>query len=171
MSEPQPQDQTPPAAPALNWAFLERTVRSTVVAASLVALCVAVYVAMDVGARYLFFALWALAFFCTTGLIFKNLLFNKSRIKGLAAVAAKLGLLVAVYAVLWVWPIQGEHTRAHMIAMVAGVTTPLVVLVLRALGWAMDQNKKQRSAGGASARDTQTHGPDRRSGAEFQMQS
>lgn len=171
MNEPRNEIQSPLPAPALNWAFLERTVRSTVVAATLVALSVAVYVAMDVGARYLFFALWSLAFFSTTGLIFKNLLFNRSRIKGFAAVIAKLALLVAVYAVLFAWPIQEHNARPHMIAMVAGVTTPLIVLVLRAMSWAMDQNKKERRAAGSAARDAQTRASDTRPDAEFQMQS
>lgn len=165
----------PPAAafgapPALNWAFLERTVLSTVVSAALVGLMIAVYFSMEVGARYVFFALWSVSFFATTGLIFKYLLFSRSRLRGMLAVAAKLGLLVLVYAVLFGWPIPGSaHERAHMIAMVAGVTTPLVVLVLRAMGWAMDQNKQERarrSAPGAPAPSDRT-GP--QTGAEFHM--
>lgn len=171
MNEPQTQHPTAPPAPALNWAFLERTVRSTVITAALVALSVAVYVAMAVGARYLFFALWSLAFFSTTGLIFKNLLFNRSRLKGLAAVFAKLGLLVAVYAVLWAWPIQGDLARAHMIAMIAGITTPMAVLVLRAIGWVTEQNRKERNAGRSPERAPRNPDPDTRSNAEFQMQS
>lgn len=138
----------PRPAPALDWPFLQRTAVSTVVAASLVALGIAVYVSVEVGARYLMFALWALVFFATTGLIFRNLMFNQNRARGLAAVAVKVLALVGIYAALWAWPIQGEQARAHMIAMVAGVTTPLVVLILRVLAWAMDQNRqsKQESA-------------------------
>lgn len=163
---------TPPTAPALNWAFLERTVRSTVVTASLVALSVSVYHSIPVGARYLFFALWALSFFTATGMIFKYMLFNTSRIKGLSVVVAKLGLLVLVYAVLFGWPIPGsEHERAHMIAMVAGVTTPLVVLVLRALSWAMDQNRLERRRGTRAAAPGQADHSGPQTGAEFQMQA
>lgn len=170
MHESSPHDQAP-APPALNWAFLERTVRATAVTAVLVALCLSVYLQMEVGARYLFFALWSLAFFASTGLIFKNLLFHQNRLMGLGAVALKLGLLVAVYAALWAWPIQGDSARAQMMSMVAGVTTPLVVLILRALGWAMDNRNNGKNPGGDVARQDRARSSESRSRTDFQMQS
>jgi hypothetical protein len=144
------QRPTPPRfpSPALGWAFLERTAISIVVTASLVALTAAVYVSIEVGARYLFFALWALTFFSTTALIFRHLLFSQSRIKGFLAIAVKIGALVAVYVALWAWPVvPGQQEKAHMIAIVAGVTTPLFVFLLRVGGWAMEQNKRERASG------------------------
>jgi hypothetical protein len=140
---------TPPRAldPALGWAFLQRTALSIVVTASLVALAVAVYVSINVGARYLFFALWALTFFSTTALIFRHLLFNRNPIRGFLAIAVKMAALVAVYVVLWSWPVvPGEQEKAHMIAIVAGVTTPLLVFLLRVGGWAMEQKKREKTS-------------------------
>jgi hypothetical protein len=156
-------------APALGWAFLERTALSIVVTALLVALSAAVYVSIEVGARYLFFALWALTFFSTTALIFRHLLFNQSRVKGFLAVAVKMGALVAVYIVLWAWPVlPGEQEKAHMIAIVAGVTTPLLVFLLRVGGWAMEQNKRERNA---EPKSSGRGGSDRSPRVRFQAQS
>ncbi len=162
----------PRPIPGLTWDFLRRTVVSTVVASSLVALLVAYYGAVDLGARYLLFSGWALAFFATTGLIFRNLLFNPNRLMGLAAVFAKLGLLAGIYYVLWAWPIPGKGIAdPHSVAMLAGLTTPLAVLVLRVLGLAMDQNKQSQTGTSVRKGSSDDLRRDANPNADFQTQS
>jgi hypothetical protein len=170
---PQGPSKAPSPIPGLSWGFLRRTAISTLISSSLIALLVAYYGAMDLGARYLLFSIWALAFFATTALIFRNLLFRENRLMGLAAVVAKLGLLGVIYYVLWAWPIPGKGIAdAHGIAMLAGLTTPMVVLVLRVLGLAMNQNKQSSSTGnGITKSPTDDARPDRTPRANFQMQS
>lgn len=129
----------------LDWGFLVRTARSTAIASVIIALPLSVYGSLALGARYLFFALWALAFFALSALIFRSMMFNRDRLRGLAFIGAKIAVAGLALYVLVSWPVNIVTERAHGLALVAGLTTPLAVVVLRVLGRAMGSDVKSRS--------------------------
>lgn len=143
--------KTPTAPPSrtrdLKWGFLRRTVISTVVTSLLVGLFSAVYYDLLWGARYLLFSLWSIIFFSLTGLIFKHLLFQRNSLLGIAFIGMKLGSLGALFAVILIWPFEGPMAKAHVIAMILGITTPFAVLVLRTLGLMMSPQRRDVRVG------------------------
>lgn len=137
-----PSDRRARQALPLDWGFLRRTALATLVTSFLVALFGALNHSPVWGGRYLVFALWSIAFFACSAMIFKNLLFEKNRVGGMLWIAAKLFCLVALMVIPQVWPMDGPEFRAHAFAMFAGVTTPMAVLVLRVLGRLMEARGK-----------------------------
>ncbi len=128
--------------PALSGAFLRRTAFAILITTGLVALFSAVYYDPVWAGRYMFFALWALAFHALFPAIFKAMLARK-QVLGFALIMAKVALLAAVFVVIQLWPFpEGEGRRAQVLAMLFGVSTPLFVLILRVLGFMMELTKK-----------------------------
>lgn len=118
----------------MDWGFLARTARMTVVAALCFGLTGGVYLGPAWGGFYLFFALWALGLFSLTALILRSL-DHKWRALGLTALKLPcLGLAFVAFKVAMDLPPAGRIDRVLGIAIFAGVVTPLLVFVLRALG-------------------------------------
>lgn len=126
----------------LDWTFLRRTAAATVVISLLIALFSSVYYSMAWGGRYLAFSIWSLVFFSLTALILKSLMLDQNRVRGMVFVGLKVLWVMALISIPFVWPIEGADVRSHGIAMVAGITTPLGVVVLRALGFLMEPRRK-----------------------------
>lgn len=129
-------------AAALDWAFLRRTALATVITSVTVALFTAVYYSMTWGARYLIFALWSMTFFSFTALIIKYFVVRASRIMGLLFMVGKLACLGLMVGLLMVWPPNESELRSQGLAMILGIGTPFIVLILRVLGWAMEAKRK-----------------------------
>lgn len=127
---------------ALDWGFLKRTALASVVTTLLVALFSAYYYSPAWGGRYLVFAVWALVFFSLTGVIFQQLAFSTRRAVGFIYIMAKLAWMAVMFVILMVWPPNTEKGQAEVVAMLLGVSTPLIVLVLRALGFLMEASRK-----------------------------
>ena len=127
---------------AFDWKFLRRT--AVVIVAVALAVGVGASVVYDAGwgFRYLTFAAWALVFFSLTALILKSLAFDQDRSRGMLFVFGKVVWLGALFAVPIVWPMEGPNLRPHAIAMFAGITTPLAVVVFRAVGFMMEAQRK-----------------------------
>jgi hypothetical protein len=122
--------------------FLRRTLWATFATLGLVALNAAVYVGPAWSGWYLLTGLWGVVFFCLTPLILKQL-FEGRHLQALLSGAAKflwIGLLLAVCA------LRGDSLSrdAFAWALVAGISTPLAVAVLRGLG-AMTMQASPRS--------------------------
>lgn len=97
-----------------------------------VALMAAVYWSPFGAACYLAAAVWALVFFASTAMILNAFLFRRCRLAAVGWIALKLGwLALAVVAGCW-W--LGDADLAQGTAVIAGVSTPLIVLVLRTVG-------------------------------------
>lgn len=128
--------------PALGGAFLRKTGIAILITTCLAALFSAVYYDPAWAGRYLFFGVWALAFHALFPLIFKAMM-NRNRALGFALIMLKVMMLASVLVVVQLWPFpEGEARRPQVLAMLFGVSTPLVVLVLRALGFMMELSKK-----------------------------
>ncbi len=130
----------------LNWAFLRRTALSTLVTMLLVSLFTGGYAAPALGARYFLFAFWSLTFFSLTALIFRHLLFGGDKVLGLLFVVGKLASLAGLFLILLEWPLPevgGHPERSHMIAMIAGIGTPLAVVFLRVIGAVIEVQRRQ----------------------------
>ncbi|MCH8332565.1 hypothetical protein IIC65_01415 [Candidatus Sumerlaeota bacterium] len=125
----------------LDWTFLRRTAAATVATLLLVALIGSIY-SIAWGARYLAFSIWSLVFFSLTALILKSMMFDQNRVRGMLFVGLKVLWVMALISIPFVWPIEGADVRSHGIAMVAGITTPLGLVVLRALGFLMEPRRK-----------------------------
>ena len=134
-------EKSSPAA-ALDWAFLRRTALATLITSGIVALFASVYFSMAWGARYLVFALWSMAFFSFTALIIKYFVVRANRVMGLLFMAGKLACLGLMVGLLMAWPINESEVRSQGVAMVLGIGTPFMVLVLRVLGWVMEAKRK-----------------------------
>jgi hypothetical protein len=132
-----PDNRAPTGAPpflALQSPFLRRSVRSTLVTLALVGMTVAVYWSRGWAIQYVASGLWTLGFLILTPLVMKALMFDGRPLTGLGLLMLKIGWLGLAVALAvagreqWVW---------RPLALVAGVTTPLAVLTLRALGRAI----------------------------------
>jgi len=106
-----------------------------------------------------------------TPLIVKALVFDRRRMLGLALLAGKLAWAAMFIIVCWHWSRGETHPVRLGSALLAGVTTPFVVLVLRAVGAAMEQknhhgrggglkNSASREKIGHTPRWSQNHEPD-----------
>ena len=135
-----------PPFKVLGSSFLRRTALSSLVATLLVALTVAVYWSPLWAGRYLFSGIWALIFYSLkakrddksiislTPLILKAYLFDGRRWRGLILMGLKLLWMALLFAVCSYWPLAEGQQALDGSALVAGVTTPLIVVVLRVLG-------------------------------------
>ncbi len=118
-------------------AMLKRTAWATAVTIVIVASVAAARFSSRWGLVYLLSGFWALVFFGLSAMIFKSLLFEKRRLAGLGWVAAKIGWFGLLFAFLWHFR-NGDRPTAYAagLAFLAGVTTPLMVAVLKAAGHA-----------------------------------
>jgi hypothetical protein len=136
--------------------FIRRTVGATLLTLALVALNVAVYKSPMWAGWYLGAGLWALGFFALTPLIVKTLVFEGRAGAGLGLIALKLawmGLLLGVC----VAGGSADAARLQYSALIAGVTTPLAVVTLRALGsLAMQSTSRTAAARQSTAVETQS---------------
>ncbi len=114
--------------------FIRRTITVTLITLGLVALTAGVYWSLAWAGWYLFAGAWSLVFFALTPLILKAFLSDGRPYLGLGLVGLKL---------LWLGLMYGAGTLAIGSglsgvlvagAFFGGVTTPLVVVVLRVLG-------------------------------------
>lgn len=103
---------------------------------------------------YLAAGVWALVFFGLSAMIFKSLLLERRRPAGFGWVALKLFWLLLFF-VLIAKAGEGGAAAAHQagFAILAGVTTPLVVAGLKLGGQALDASHVKTGAdcGGRSA--------------------
>ena len=131
---------------ALDWGFLVRTARATLVTGAIISLFVSVYYSPLVGGRYLVFATWSIFFFAMTALIIKYIMFEGKPATGMLYVVLKILSLAAMVAVNMVyWPMAdaaGAIDRPAFMAMIAGIATPFGVLVLRAFSLLLDAERK-----------------------------
>ena len=141
------QSTTPPA---LDFAFLRRTIRATVATTFLVAFASALLYSPPWAARYAIFALWSIGFFSISGLIFKYLLFEKNKLVGFGFIALKLLALAPIFAVAYFWPIP--EGRAHVMAMFLGVTTPFIVLLFMVAAFALGARRHPAASDPPSSR-------------------
>lgn len=123
-----------PPFQALSSRFLKRTVAATFVTLALVAMTAAVYWSPAWAGYYLVTGFWTVVFLGLTSLIIKAFLFDRRTLRGLAYVAGKIALLALALAVLIYWSPNQSNQILFGTALVAGVTTPLLVILLRALG-------------------------------------
>ena len=151
-----PQQTLPSPRPALPFValesrFLRRTFWASVVTMVLVALNVAVYINPVWAGWYLVAGAWAMVFFTLTPLILKELLFDRRRGRAIWLVAAKLAWMGLMVGICMVGSRSEAGGKVFGTALVAGITTPLGVVLLRTLGAAMSrpaagQSKGQRPA-------------------------
>jgi hypothetical protein len=146
MIETEPQNI--PGRPPMTMAtrrFLVRTAVATTVTAALVALFAAVYFDRSWAVRYLLTALWSLGFFGITPMIFKTILLEKRPLAGIGWILFKL-LWVAL--MIWMVSRWAAIARGPMLgsALIAGVTTPLLVAGLRLGGASMQTSKPAKPA-------------------------
>ena len=124
--------------------FLKRTFKATLISIVLVVLISSTKMggkwALDYGAV----ALWALVFFTLTPLIVKFMLLDERKGLGLLLILAKLGWVCSFGALLLGAGEDGPFWALSGSAAVAGVSTPLVVLVLRVAG-AASERRRMRS--------------------------
>lgn len=127
-----PNLQTPPE---LDWRFLKRTLIASIVAAVMVGWGLWLTAGWEVGARYTLSAVWAAFFLSMSGAIFYCFMVANRKGPGMLAVAAKFGSLILIYLAMQVWwPLeQGPGQRPELLALVAGLSTPFIVLVLRVI--------------------------------------
>lgn len=138
--------------PALDFAFLRRTVRATIAASLLIALLSSLLYSPLWGARYVIFALWSIGFFSISGLIFKYMLFDRNKLVGFGFIALKLLALAPIFAVAYLWPIpEAEGSRAHVMAMFLGVTTPFVVLLFMVAAFALGARRPPPASDSSSS--------------------
>lgn len=121
---------------------MRRTGFAVLITAGLVALFSGVYYDMEWAGRYLFFALWALGFHALFPLIFKAMM-DRKRGLGMILIGLKVCMLAMILVVIEAWPFpEGPARRPQVLAMLIGVSTPLLVLMLRVLGFMMELAKK-----------------------------
>lgn len=83
---------------------------------------------------YIAAGVWSLVFLGLTPLVIKAMMFDRRPLLGLALLVAKFFWLGAMFALFMHWSRGGASARVLGSALIAGVTTPLLVVVLRALG-------------------------------------
>ena len=114
--------------------FIKRSILSTGITLGLVALTVAVYWSRAWAGWYLVSGVWAVVFFALTPLIIKALVFDRRLLAGLSLTALKLIWLGLMLGLCLYATRAGQDSTRLGSALLAGVSTPLVVVVLRALG-------------------------------------
>jgi hypothetical protein len=100
---------------------------------------------------YLFMGGWTLGFLTLTPLILKAMLFDRQPLVGLLLIGMKIILLLVALVVLSHWSRSEPSVKVLGTALVAGGVTPLVVVVLRALGGALEpqpETKKPKTEEG-----------------------
>lgn len=118
----------------LDAPFLRRTVIATLVTLFLVALSARVYFNGGWAMRYFFSGVWTLMFLGLTPLILKAMIFDQNILLAFALIAAKLALIGVMIAVCIWWSGKNANAVGFGSSLTAGVSTPLVVVVLRAIG-------------------------------------
>ena len=119
---------------ALQSGFLRRTVAATLITTLLVATVAALKFDAGWGWRYLLTSVWVLVFFGLTAFILKALLFERKIVLGFVLLFVKFAWLLALMVLLGSWSKLPVSTMGLATAVVAGVSTPLVVVTLRVLG-------------------------------------
>lgn len=110
-------------------------------------------------------ATWAILFFTMSALIFRHLLILKNKPLGIIFIFLKVLTLAIMIPVLYYWPLEGEFLRGHQIAMVTGISMPLLVVFFQGMGLALrvglDQARTNASAvnDGPMAMNTTTADP------------
>lgn len=99
----------------------------------LIAMFSAVYYSPVWSVRYLLVALWSLGFFALTPLILKAFIFDRNLAAGGLLCLAKLAWIAAMVWIVGSWGAVPQGPGLG-IAMIAGVTTPLLVAGLRLAG-------------------------------------
>lgn len=123
-----------PAFKGLDAPFLRRTVLASLIALVLVALNAWIYFDRGWALRYLFTGVWALLFLGLTPLILKTMMFDRRLPRALGLIAAKMALIgLMIAACIW-WSGGKASPVGFGSSLAAGVSTPLVVVVLRAIG-------------------------------------
>lgn len=131
---PQNPPQDMPAFKGLEAPFLRRTVAATLITLALVALNAWVYFDRDWAYRYFFAGIWTLAFLGLTPLILKEILFTRRLLNALGLIGAKLILLGIMLGACIVWSNARPGALNFGSSLIAGVSTPLIVVLLRAIG-------------------------------------
>ena len=138
----QPDSQVAPKPTAGRWPpftghktrFIRRTITATLITLGLVALTAGVYWSLAWAGWYLFAGVWSLVFFALTPLILKAFLSDGRPFLGLGLVGLKLLWLGLMYGAGNLAIGSGLSGVLVAGAFFGGVTTPLVVVVLRVLG-------------------------------------
>lgn len=138
---------TMPPFTALGSRFIRRTALGSLVTTALVALTAAVYWSPIWAARYLFTGFWALGFFALTPWILKAFMFDGRTLRGLALLGLKFIWMGLLLAVCFAWPLAEGREVIDGTAIVAGITTPLFVVTLRAIGAMTHQNNSAPDKG------------------------
>lgn len=123
----------------LSSPYLRRTALWAGLTLGLVALNVAVYWSPRWAGAYLLSGIWALVFFALTPLIIKSMMFERRPLRGLALIGLKVFWLLLLLIVLSMGVGEAAVGRLTITAVIAGLTTPLAVVFLRALGAAWHQ--------------------------------
>ncbi len=139
--------QDGPAFKGLEAPFLRRTAIATLLTLALVFLNAWVYFDRGWAYRYLFTGIWTLLFLGLTPLILKEMLFTRRVLHAFALIGAKLLLLALMVAAFVVWSKAKPGAASLGSSLTAGVSTPLVVIVLRAIGSQMKSTPAGRPNG------------------------
>ena len=118
--------------------FLRRTALATLATLILVTMTVTVYGIPAWAGYYLATGLWSLVFLALTPLIVKAIMFDRRPLAGLGLAAVKVVWLGLMLAFCLHWSAKAASPMVFKTALIAGVTTPLAVIVLRAVGAACE---------------------------------
>jgi hypothetical protein len=152
-ADPQGVRRRPPFV-AFPSPFLRRTVLAILATLGMVASVSAVYFDPGWAMIYLISGSWALLSFGLTPFLFKYLLFEKRIVPGLALIFFKLALVAALIGLLALWSRSGMNGARMAGALVAGITTPLAVVTLRAVGSLCGRSPLVKSDQASQARST-----------------
>lgn len=111
---------------------------------ALVAMTAAAYGYFRWAGYYLFMGGWTLGFLTLTPLILKAMMFDRQPLIGLLLIGMKIILLLLAFIVLGHWSRSEPSVKVLGTALVAGAVTPLVVVVLRALGGAIEPQRETK---------------------------
>jgi len=115
--------------------FVRRTAWASVATMLCVALIAASCKSPSWAGWYLLAGGWALVFFSLTPLILKEMLFDRRKGRALGLIGLKLAWMGLMTGICWAGASRpGASTAIFGTALVAGITTPLAVVVLRAFG-------------------------------------
>lgn len=123
--------------------FLKRTFFATLVTIAMVVFVSATYMGGEWALGYGAIALWSLVFFSMTPLILKFMLVEQRKGLGLLLIMAKLSWIFLLGGALLVTGEDGPYWEFPGSAAIAGVSTPLVVLMLRVAGAASERKRKR----------------------------
>lgn len=131
-------DPKKPPFEALSGRFLKRTALAILATLALVALTALTYGYPRWAGYYFFAGIWTLAFLSLTPLVLKAMMFDRRPLRGLGLIALKIALLALMMLTLMHWSADDKNVKVLGTGLVAGVTTPLLVIVLRVLGGALN---------------------------------